>query len=250
MVPDPAKRGTPCGASAVGSRPLKTRLFALVLALATTGCFSPYFKRASASPEPKPSPALVAGFVVHFNDNTDKSVLSAAVDLAQNAGLDEFGRKASEMFAQAIEKHGYTAAWDGPRSARLDAVQISSNASTAALTGQWRHPDSSYWVPQTVDSLFMKPADLIAKVTLPDATAKEYYAFADVAIADGGMFLKEPVVIVRAVIYDAASTKVVELGGIGSGTSSFMFADRSPNNLQAALQNAFDSLQTVAEQPL
>ena len=70
------------------------------------------------------------------------------------------------------------------------------------------------------------------------------------AIADGGMFLKEPVVIVRAVIYDAASTKVLELGGIGAGTSSFMFADRSPTNLQAALQKAFDSLQTVAEQPL
>lgn len=230
---------------------MKTRILVLALALVSTGCFSPYLKRSTTNPEPKPSPALVAGFVVHFNNNGgDKSVLEAAVDVAQNAGLEEFGRKASEMLAKALEKHGYTAAWDGPRSARLDAVQVESNAGMAALTGQWRHPDSSYWVPQTVDSLFVKPADLISKLTLPNATGKEYYAFADVSIADGGMFLKEPVVIVRAVVYDAASTKVLDLGGIGSGASTFMIADRSPTNLQAALQKAFESLETVGEQPL
>lgn len=228
-----------------------TLALALTAVIASTGCFSPYLKRSSTNPEPKPSNALVAGFVVHFDDNnSEKSVLEAAVDVAQNAGLDEFGKNASGMLAKALEKHGYTATWDGPRSARLDAVQIKSDSTTAALTGQWRHPDSSYWVPQTVDSLFVKPADLIAKLTLPNATGKEYYAFADVAIANSGLILKEPTVIVRAVVYDASSQKVLELGGIGQGSSSPFLADRSPTNLQKALENAFASLETVGEQPL
>lgn len=220
----------------------------LVAALSATGCLSPYLKRAADAPEPKPSPALVSGFVVHFDSNgEEKSLVGAAIDAAQNAGLDEFGKKATELLTAALEERGYTAAWDGPRSAKLDLIQISSNAGSAALTGQWRHPESSHWIPQAVDSLFTKPIDVISKIK---GDGKEYFAFADILIRDSGMILKEPWVVVRAVVYDQDAKKVLDLQGIGTGNSQVFVADRSPKNLEVALIKGFESLKAVKEEAL
>ncbi len=226
----------------------------VVTALATAvlvlgGCFSPWLKRASGTPPQKPSPVLVAGFVVHFDDNGEKkSLLEAATDVAQNAGLDELGKKATGLLADALASRGYTASYDGARARKLDAVEISSNAGTAALTGQWRHPDASYWTPQQVDSLFVKPADIVGKLRVEGQ--KEYFAFADISIADAGILFKDPVVIVRTAVYDQDANKVLDLGGLGEGKSGLFISDRSPQNLEAALQRAFDSVTAAAEQPI
>jgi hypothetical protein len=217
-------------------------------ALGASGCLSPYLKRAADVPEPKPSPALVSGFVVHFDSSEEKSLVGAAIDAAQNAGLDEFGKKATDLLAAALAERGYTAAWDGPRTAKLDVIQIASNSGSAALTGQWRHPESSHWVPQAVDSLFVKPADVIAKIRGEEE--KEYFAFADILIRDNGIILKEPWVVVRAVVYDQDARKVLDLQGVGSGESQVFLADRSPKNLEVALTRGFESLKAVQEEAL
>jgi hypothetical protein len=218
-----------------------------LLAVVAGGCFSPYLKHAANTPDPKPANVLVAGFVVHFESAGEKSALGAIVDAAQNAGLDDFGKKATPMLAETLAAHGYTATYDAQRAKKLDAVEIASNSGTAALTGQWRHPDASYWTPLMVDSLFVKPADIVGKIKTDQ---KEFFAFTDVSIADGGMFFKEPIVIVRTAIYDQDAKKVLDLGGIGEGDSSFFVANRSPANLEAALKKAFGSVSTAAEQTL
>lgn len=194
-----------------------------------SSCLSPYLKRAADVPAEEPPPALVAGFLLHFNSNgQEKSLLDLAVDAAQNSALDDFGLKATPMLASALAERGYTGVFDKERSKKLDAIQLGSDSGTAALTGQWRHPESSYWTPSTVDSLFVKPADVISKIK--GEAAPEYFAFADVSIQDGGLFLKEPHVVVRAVVYDQDARKVLDLQGIGMGASSLFFCDRSPKN--------------------
>jgi hypothetical protein len=217
--------------------------FALVV-LATSGCFSPYLRKAPNTPEPAPSPALVSGLVVAFNDGGgQKSLLSAVVDTAQNSALEAFGKKATTMMETKLVEHGYTLAFDQARTRTLDAFQIKSDSTTAALTGQWRHPDASYWTPQMVESLFVKPADIVGKVKVDGQ--KEYFAFSSVSIWDGGNFFKEPWVTVRIAIFDQDAKKVLELGGVGQGESQFFFSDRGVPNLELALTRAFDQLKTV-----
>jgi hypothetical protein len=225
------------------------RLSLLVVSLTAifglTGCLSPYLKQASNAPEQKPSAALVTGFNIRFESQGNEASL---IDLAQNAGLDEFGKKATGLFETALAEYGYTPAYDGTRTSKLDLIQIASNAGSAALTGTWRHPKASHWAPDAVDNLFTKPGDVLGKIVV--SGQKEYFAFAEVVIYNKGMFIKEPYVIVRASIYDQESRKVLDLRGIGEGDSSFMITNRSPENLQLALQRGFESLKAVKVETL
>ncbi|MFL5322223.1 MAG: hypothetical protein ACJ790_21375 [Myxococcaceae bacterium] len=214
-----------------------------IAALTLTGCLSPYMKHAANTPDPKPSNALVAGFNIRFDSQGQKSLLDAAADVAQNSMLADFGKQATPMLATVLSDNGFTAAYDGPRAGKLDAIQLQSNSSVAALTGTWRHPDSSHWTPDTVDALFTKPADVIGKIKVDGQ--KEYFAFTEVVIRDKGMFFKEPYVVVRTTIYDQDAKKVLDLQGIGEGESRFFVADRSPKNLETALQRGFESIKTV-----
>lgn len=223
--------------------------FVVVWSLGATGCFSPYLKRDPAAPEPNPSEAMVGGFVVRFQDSgKEKSAVEAVVSAAQNAGLAEFGQKAALLHAQALSRFGYTAKFDGARAKRLDLIQFDSNAITAALTGSWRHPDSSSWGPLMVDTLFVKPVDVVAK--LKDDNQKEYFAFTEIVIVETGLFLKEPTVMLRTAIFDVSGRKVLDLGAMGAGAANLLFCDRSPKNLEAALDAAFKGLTIVKEEKL
>lgn len=221
---------------------------ALLIAVAASGCISPYLKRDSKMPEPKPAPALVAGMSVQFESAAEKSAIDAAVDMAQNAGLEEFGKVAAELSAASLAQHGYNATYDGPRSSKLDLIQLSSNSTAAALTGHWRHPESSHQGPDTVEGILVNTSEIMGKLKVEGQS--EFFAFTKVSIRDNGIFMKEPYVVVRTKVFDAAGKKVLELQGVGAGDSSFMFADRSPANLKVALERGFESLKTVQEQPL
>jgi hypothetical protein len=229
-------------------RRVSVLVVAMVASLSLTGCLSPYLKQASDAPAAKPSAALVTGLNVRFDSSGEKSLVDAAVDAAQNARLEEFGKDATELLEKALAEHGYTPAYDGARTSKLDLIQLASSAGTAALTGTWRHPKTSHWSPDGVNSLFVKPGDVIGKITVNGQN--EYFVFAEVIIRDTGMFMKSPFVVVRASIYDQTSRKVLDLQGLGEGDSRFMFADRSPINLRLALQRGFESLKAVPVQPL
>lgn len=113
----------------------------LVALVASTGCLSPFLKRASDAPEPKPSDALVAGLVVRFDSGSEeKSMLGAAIDAAQNAQLETFGKRATEMLASKLAEHGYTAVYDGPRSSKLDAIRCSTCKASARGTARCSSP--------------------------------------------------------------------------------------------------------------
>ena len=82
----------------------------------STGCLSPWLKRAADAPDPKPSNALVAGLVVRFDAGSqERSLVGAALDAAQNSQLETFGKRATEMLAQKLAEHGYTTTYDGAR---------------------------------------------------------------------------------------------------------------------------------------
>lgn len=224
-----------------------TALVAFVVA--STGCFTPYLRKAPNQPEPSPAPVLASGYVVRFNDGgAQKSLLSAALDVAQNSELEAFGKQATTLIEETLKTHGYNLVFDQARTRSLDAFQVKSDSTTAALTGQWRHPDASYWTPQMVDSLFVKPRDIVSKVAVEGQ--QEYFAFASVDIYDSGNFFKEPHVTVRIAIYNQDSRKVLDLGGTGEGESNLFVSNRGAQNLERALVQAFAQLKTVTLETL
>lgn len=219
-----------------------------VIALSVSGCAKPFIKRAANTPDPKPSPVMVAGMNVRFDSDGNKGLVGAIVDASQNAQLEEFGKKATELSAAVLAQHGFTVAYDKTRSEKLDVIQIASNSTSAALTGSWRHPETSHMGPDNVENFLTKPVDIVSKITV--AGQKEYFSFTALTIRDGGMFMKEPQVIVRTSVFDQDGKKVLDLQGIGYGESAFMFADRSPKNLTAALERGFESVKAVQEEAL
>jgi hypothetical protein len=232
----------------------------LIFALAT-GCATTWLKKSPGSPEPKPSDALLTAMVVQLgrpSSSSSKSVSQAVVGLAisaaQNAELAEFGTKATERLTAVLLEQGYALKTDGARTRPLDAVQAANSAVTSAVTGRWSHPDGSMWIPSYIDSLFVKPRDILAKVV--QEGKKEYFSTTEIFIYDSGviwlcgLIWQFPVVQFHTVIYDEQSRKVLDMQGYGSGDGSLFIADHSKANLDKALTASFDSIRAVKEEPL
>lgn len=219
----------------------------LVLAALQIGCFSPYLRRA-AEPASPPLEALTGGFVVVFEDSGgEKSALDAAVMIAQNASLESFGKSATEQLKPELAKRGFALTFDENRSAQLDMIRLGSDGAVAALTGIWRHPQSSMTRPMNVEGLLVKPADVLAKLS---PKSGEHFAFVEVSIRDQGLIWVEPGVVLRTVVYDAQGQKVLDLQGVGQGKGSLFFTDRSADNLREGLTRAVASLESVEPEML
>ncbi|MDP2340628.1 MAG: hypothetical protein Q8O67_06710 [Deltaproteobacteria bacterium] len=212
-----------------------------LIAVAAGGCLKPWLKRLGTAPEARPTPALITGMVARFDGP------ASLVDLAQKSGLDEFGRASVDPLRKAMELEGYTLTFDKARATALDGVPFQSEGTVLDFNGQWRHPDASSWAPDMVESPLVAPRELISMLKTEDG---EHFAFVGLDINDVGNIFREPIVIARVTVYDAAGVKVLDLRGIGTGNTSFLFADRSPANLRIAFDEAVASLATVTEEPL
>lgn len=237
--------------ASLAASPRILRLIAIGIVVAATGCFWPYVRKAENEPQPAPSPTLALGLVVEFNNGAFVGIVNVIVDALQNSELDRFGRGATTLIGTTLAAHGYLLAFDRERSRALNKYGSYGNRSdstTVALTGKWAHPETSSWTPQSVDSLLVRPADIVRRIAV--AGRVEYFAFASVSISDGGNIFKEPWVTVRISVYNQRAKKVLDLAGRGVGQSSFYFSNRSPPNLELALTRAFEQLETIAVEEL
>ncbi len=202
-----------------------------------TGCAHAYLMRADNTPDPAPSPVLITGFAVEFDHGPSGPSL---VDALQNGALADFGAEVAEVLQEHLASFGFIASYDATRTVALDRVQLSSSAATAAFTGTWRHPEASSWTPRRVESLFVSPVDVIARVRQPGA--RGYFGFVGVSVSDHGLIMKEPTVVVTVSIYDESGNKVLALQGVGAGDAQLLLSDRSPLNLSNALKRAMLTL--------
>jgi hypothetical protein len=212
-------------------------------ALTASGCLKPWLKRLGTTPEVRPTAALMGGMVARFDGPI------SLVDLAVKSSLDEFGRGSVDPLQKALALEGYALVFDKERAAALDDVHFESTDTVLDVSGHWRHPEASSWAPDMVESPLVAPRDLVSKLRKEDLP-QEHFAFVGLDVNDVGNIFREPIVIARVTVYDAAGVKVLDLRGIGTGRSSFLFADRSPKNLRIAFDEAVASLATVTEEPL
>jgi hypothetical protein len=215
----------------------------LIIVAAASACLTPYVSRKDALPEPRPAPTLIAGYTVQ-NPGSSRSIL----DLAQDSGLAEFGDASVAMVQTALAEKGFALAFDKLRTNEINQGGIGGDSATAALTGAYNHPQSSYWAPDLLHGPFVKPMDLIAKVKGSDGA--EHFAFCAIYVRDLGILLKEPQVELRVDIFDGAGTKIISLRGVGVGETNFLVNNRSPSNLQVALERAIASFKPLQETPL
>jgi len=209
----------------------------------STGCLTPYIKRQGATPDPRPAKAITAGYVVK-SGSSERSI----IDAVQDTGLSQFGNDAVAPITEALRGLGYETRFDKIRASALNTVSMGSDSATTALTGQFIHPESSYWHPEIIRGPFLDPRDLVVKVKGDDAN--EYVAFVGVTIYNAGNFFKEPLLDLRITVFDQAGKRTLEVRGVGRGSSSLFIVDRSPQNLTRALEEAIASLKTVTEEPL
>ncbi len=224
------------------SRP-PTRLWPCLLFVVVVagGCLRPWLRRLGNTPPAPPVPALIGGMVARFDGPW------SLADLAESGGLDEFGRSTVDPLTRALAFQGYTLSFDKERAALLDDVAFDGDE-PPPTAAQWRHPEGSAWTPDRVESTPTLPRSLVNR--LREHYDKEHYAFVGLDINDVGSLFREPIVIARITVYDDDATKVLDLRGIGTGKTSFLFANRSPENLRVAFDEAVASLATVSAEPL
>jgi hypothetical protein len=220
------------------------RLTSLMVVLAaSSACLTPYVSRKDSLPEPRPAPTLIAGYTVQ-NPGSQRSIL----DVAQDSGLAAFGEASVPLVQAALAEKGFALTFDKLRTNEINQGGIGGDSATSALTGAFNHPQSSYWAPDLLHGPFVKPLDLITRVKGEDGA--EHFAFCALYVRDLGMILKEPQVELRVDIFDGSGVKVLSLRGLGVGETGFLINNRSPTNLQVALERAIASLGTLEETPL
>jgi hypothetical protein len=215
----------------------------LAVALLCAGCSSPFMKQAANTPNPRPSKVLVAGFALVLNIEPDENKLIA---YAQNSRLGEVGMKATELVTQLLVEQGYTPVYDPECATKL--AMMPTTGVISPLSGQWHHPATSALDPAAVDSLFVKPRQILRKLRVPNE--KGYFAFVGIDIQDTGFIVREPTVVTRVTIWDQDSHKVLDVQGIGSGRSMPFASDRTVGNLTRAVTASVASVQGQAPEPL
>lgn len=236
---------------------IRSRFSALPLLLAatlSTGCATTYIKQTANVPESGSAPTLLASYTVKKQQQGEGSVLDAAVDAAQNAQLEEFGNQAFKTVAERLAKRGFVLELEAPRARAIDVIQIDGGAALAAMTGFWKHPETSGVQTIELTNLIAGGANRkhFAGKLYEDGKQK-YFAFVGVNVLDQESFFglwKSPEIRVHSVVISAEGQLVMESQGIGVGNGSLFFADRSPKNLLVAMEGAVAALEKAKVEEL
>jgi hypothetical protein len=215
----------------------------LVVLAAAAGCptastrdraVAQYGSRAPTAPISAPGKTLVAGFVVHVDQDPFSNLVIRSEP--QNLNLDTFGWRAAERVGEILAARGYEVYFDGARTERLrdDAGFLG----LAKSFGRWRHPQAASWQWQKDDG---------SKVVHELKTEqREFFAFVDVQITDRGVAQRTPHVTVHATILDELGRHVLELRGAGKGPSSLGVASFTAASLDQGLGAALASIRPAA----
>lgn len=242
----------------MNSKPLAARfstLPVLMAAVLSTGCATTFVKQTTNVPEAGSAPTLLSAYVVgQIDANQDDDLLGAMVDAAQNAALEEFGNKAYGKVAAQLAERGFVVELDAPRARSLDAVQIDGGAALAALAGVWKHPETSGWNANRVSrdiSAGMDRESVVKK--LYEEGKQKYFAFVHIGLIDEASWFglwAVPELRVHSAVISSEGKLVMESQGVGKGNGALFFANRSPDNLLVALDNAIDAMTKVKVEEL
>lgn len=231
-------------------RSASARLLGLCLGavLSTTACL-PSIRKDPLLPRDEKIPTTIVSVVVRAIPEDGKSV--DLIDLLQNTSLEKFGRDAVPRVEEVLRTHGFEPKLDpdAVRSLPRAGGLVPEDAVTA-LTGVWRHPDaplipaatwafgdarSDVWGGRMMDGSIKFPMNAtFIEVIVQDAT--------DCGVGPLNLW-RHPNVYVRALTFNADGKPIFVARSRGGGDGSPFIVNRSPENLQKAMETGFKELE-------
>jgi hypothetical protein len=230
-------------------RVASTRLLVMSLSLlaSSTACL-PSIRKDPLLPKDEKIPTTIVSVVVRAIPEDGKS--ADLLDLLQNTSLEKFGLEALPRVEEVLRTHGFEPTLDPDvvRSLPRAGGLVPEDAVTA-LTGVWRHSDaplipaaswafgdarSDVWGGRMMDSSLKFPMNAtFVEVIVQDATD---------CGAMGLNLWRHPNVYVRALTFNADGKPIFIARSRGGGDGSPFVVNRSPENLQKAVEAGFKEL--------
>ena len=122
---------------------------------------------------------------------------------------------------------------------------------SAVLDGLWYAKDASKTILDN-DMILMEPFCRSLVYELDTQKEGEHFLFVSARLGEKETFLvmRNVYILIDYVILNEAGSVVFQARGIGDGTRSFLFADKSKHSLRLAIDNAIRSIKMEMKQEL
>ncbi|MCB9744355.1 MAG: hypothetical protein H6740_17285 [Alphaproteobacteria bacterium] len=185
-------------------------------------------------------PALMVNASIHVAEDEDDSLAGAVMDIVQNKTLPEVGAQLPDKVRGALAPYGFDLIVDGPRvkrSQNLDMTEFTNDFTV--LSGAWSHPEGTT-MPLTWATLNRKRVAARIAESIDDPEVQDAYVYVDVTVYEWTRFLvmKQTVVGLSLLVVDEQGEDLLRARAYGDAGMKPLVADRSPEKVLEALDNA------------
>jgi len=225
----------------------------LLTAALASGCISPYLRLHDSAQGLESAPTLLASAKYgdaqnDSNQNTQRSLLKAAVKVVSNLSLDEVGEHLVRRAVETGKTLGFDVTSDKARAQRLDMIKGGAMDAIAGVAqvvgGVWIYPEGSRntfiddhsWLTDSYKKDIAKSLD--------EAAPGEFFMFVSARHATDREWLlfERAEVVLSFVVLSDEGRLVLEGRGIGYGDKGFWSEDASPSGLKTAVDRAFKDM--------
>ena len=214
-------------------------------------CVQPYVKINSNSLV-QPAPTLLATTFVDTKAQEEEVELT---DIIQSKDMDAVGFHLITQSMGMLDTMGFQVYLDKEQAQRIDLIKgdwIDSGKSIASvLGGIWFSKETS--MVQIDNNTIIFDGYSKALVGKMDTDKEnEHFVFISAYVSEipTSLFMRSPQILIDYVILNEAARVIFRARGIGRGTSSFLFLNKSRKNLSLAIDGAIQSIEQEIKQEL
>ncbi|MCB9745416.1 MAG: hypothetical protein H6741_33395 [Alphaproteobacteria bacterium] len=216
-------------------------MFALIL---LSGCMSTKVWQDVDLDPAASRPALMVNASVHVAQDEDDSLAGAVMDIVQNKTLPEVGQALPDKLNTALGAYGMNLVVDGQRvkrSSNADFTEFTNDFTV--LSGAYSHPEGTT-MPLTWATLNRRRVGERMAASLDEPEVEDLYVYADVTIYEISrlFIMKETVVLLSLLVLDEQGEDVLRARAYGSAGMKPFVADRSPEKVLFALDDAINEM--------
>ena len=234
---------------------LKPLLIGSVLLL-STGCMKTYVMTAGGVTGDTPMDALMVSTRVQTIQESNESggigaLVETATDLAANSQIDEFGSGVVDTLSGFLSTHGYTVVVDEAKAKSLQNVDWGEAGNKlSTLSGGYTDPRGAAMM--VMPKMLFRDKVLQTTATKLSLDQGDAMLFITVNILESRKWLimRLPYIQTTVLVADHSGQALLAAQGLGSGDTSVIVIDRSPANLQVAMDRAVEALGAAEVTPM
>lgn len=207
-------------------------------------CATPFLKVKSDASVASAPTLMTTSFIRAVDENKRVNPF----DVVRGEGMDGVGDHLTTQSIKMLGKQGFQVYLDKNHAQRLPIIEEDA---TAVLGGLWYSKDTSTTIVDN-DTILLEPFCSSLVYELNTQKEDEHFLFVSARLGEKETFLimRSVYFLIDYVMINDSGNVVFRARGIGDGTRSFLFADKSKHSLKLAIDNAIRSIETQKRQEL